>query len=182
MATNAARLPRLPDPRKLSGQHQWVTWLPAIEAKLRIDRDAIGPENEALFFYLYDRLDEDVQKMVLPQLSVARQLGDYNPQIILDQLDRIYADPRNIEHAGERLGFLKQDGEYQGFGIYLGTFERLFFEAEAHDWSDSDKIALFRAGLAPDVQESLEDHWEPLGYEEFVALVKDVEAHRWDDW
>jgi hypothetical protein len=65
--------PRLPDPEKLTGSTRWDTWLPLIRAKLRIDRQAIGPELEALFYYVYGNLDPRIQLIVLPQLHTAEE-------------------------------------------------------------------------------------------------------------
>ena len=68
--------PRLPDPEKFNGKkYHWDTWLPLIKAKIRLDRDTIGPEPDALFFYVYDNLENQIQALVLPQLRQAKASG-----------------------------------------------------------------------------------------------------------
>jgi len=77
--TNRLRQPKplLPDPVKFDGKaYHFDTWLPAIRAKLRVDRSMFGPESDiAMFYYVYDRLESQVQSQVLPQLSRAEEDG-----------------------------------------------------------------------------------------------------------
>ena len=78
-STSAKPKPSLPDPEKFNGQaYQYDTWLPLIQAKLRVDGDAIG-DSTAQFYYVYLNLETHVQAMVLPQLSQAEddQKWDY---------------------------------------------------------------------------------------------------------
>ena len=55
--TSARPRPALPDPAKFDGKaYRFDTWLPAIKAKLRVDRAALG-NSIAQFYYVYDRLE-----------------------------------------------------------------------------------------------------------------------------
>ena len=67
--------PILPDPVKFDGKaYHFDTWLPSIKAKLRIDgaSGALG-DSVAQFYYVYDRLESNVQSQVLPQLATAEE-------------------------------------------------------------------------------------------------------------
>lgn len=100
--------PSLPKPEKFSGQSlKFDTWLPAIKSKLRIDGAAIG-DASAQFYYVYLNLDSSVQAMVLPQLNYAEDNADWDYQVILDQLTRVYDNPNKIQEAEDRLLSLKQ--------------------------------------------------------------------------
>ncbi|CZT44509.1 uncharacterized protein RSE6_04684 [Rhynchosporium secalis] len=46
---------------------KWDTWLPAIEAKLAIDSEAIGNSTAQLYYvYVYLNLKSEAQSLVLP--------------------------------------------------------------------------------------------------------------------
>jgi len=63
----------LPDPAKFDGKaYYFNTWLPAIKAKIRVDRAALG-DSIAQFYYIYNRLEPTVQSIVLPQLARAKE-------------------------------------------------------------------------------------------------------------
>ena len=58
----------LPDPTKFDGKlYYFDTWLPSIQAKILVDGEnrAIGNAT-AIFYYVYDRLEPQVQAQVLP--------------------------------------------------------------------------------------------------------------------
>ncbi|KAJ9473800.1 hypothetical protein VN97_g13280 [Penicillium thymicola] len=83
----------LPDPEKFSGQaFKYDTWDAAIRAKLAIDGPAIG-DSTAQFYYVYLNLASQVQAMVFPQLSSARDSGIHDYNTILDSLRRVYDNP-----------------------------------------------------------------------------------------
>ncbi|KAH6695982.1 hypothetical protein BKA61DRAFT_254250 [Leptodontidium sp. MPI-SDFR-AT-0119] len=67
-ATRTSRpKPILPDPAKFDGKaYHFDTWLLAIKAKLRVDglSGALG-DSVAQFYYVYDRLESQVQSQVL---------------------------------------------------------------------------------------------------------------------
>jgi len=96
--------PSLPDPEKFTGQSlKFDTWLPSIKAKLRIDSLAIG-DPVAQFYYVYLNLDSSVQAMVLPQLHYAEETQSWDYTSILNQLERVYANPNKIhDHLSQHL-------------------------------------------------------------------------------
>lgn len=173
LANKPARRPKpcLPDPEKFSGsQITWDTWLPSIQAKLRIDGEAIGGP-EAQFFYLYGRLDGKVQALVMPQLQVAEDQQQYDPAALLRQLARLYDDPHKIRDAEDKLQSLQQSED--PLPTYLAKFERLLYKAKANLWPDTTKIALLRKGLNKPARDRLDTQvLIPDKYDDFVALLQ----------
>lgn len=163
--------PCLPDPDKFSGApFTWDTWLPSIQAKLRIDGAAIGGP-EAQFFYLYGRLEGKVQSLVTPQLTVAEATQEYDPAALLTQLARIYDDPNKTRDAEDKLQAIKQ-GE-DPLPTYLAKFERLLYKAQANTWPDNTKIALLRRGLNRTTRARLDVQLNvPQQYDAFVATLQ----------
>jgi hypothetical protein len=54
------------DPVKFDGKaYRFNTWLPAIKAKLRVNKATLS-DPIAQFYYIYDRLELIVQSIVLP--------------------------------------------------------------------------------------------------------------------
>ncbi|KAK4095663.1 hypothetical protein N658DRAFT_386564, partial [Parathielavia hyrcaniae] len=75
-------------------------------------------------------LDSKIQAMVLPQLMLAENNGAWDPQTILDQLERVYDNPTKRDNAAARLQGLRQGNDT--LPIYLSKFERLLHEANAN--------------------------------------------------
>lgn len=72
------------DPEKFSGEpHKFDTWLPSIKAKLRVDGKAIG-DVVAQFYYVYLNLESHIQAMVLPQLTRAGEIHEWDYMTILN--------------------------------------------------------------------------------------------------
>ena len=173
--TSVERIPRhrLDHPTALDGPQRWDTWLPLMKAKLRIDCEAIG-DKEAQFFYVFGNLDSKIQALVLPQLHAAEQTG-YNPQSIIDQLSRIYEDPNKVEKATNKLSRIKQNNDT--FMVYLSRFERLIFEAQAHEWPDAAKIAALHASLDFAIYQKLNTQLTlPSKYDDFIKILQHLSA------
>ncbi|KAK4095702.1 hypothetical protein N658DRAFT_393145, partial [Parathielavia hyrcaniae] len=75
-------------------------------------------------------LDSKVQAMVLPQLIIAENNGQWDPQTILDQLERVYDDPTKKHSAAGRLQSIRQGND--SLPIFLSKFERILHEANAN--------------------------------------------------
>lgn len=147
-AKSAVHRPKacLPDVEKFSGAtYTFETWLPSIEAKLRIDGAAIG-DLEAQFWYLFSRLDGKIQALVMPQVQQVSETLIFNPQDLLDQLDRIYDDPHKVQQAENAL-YACHQGKEEGFGLFMVKFERLLYKAKANLWTEPAKISLIRQAL-----------------------------------
>ena len=168
--------PSLPEPEKFSGQSlKFDTWLPAIKAKLRIDGAAIG-DASAQFYYVYLNLDSSVQAMVLPQLNYAEENADWNYQVILDQLTRVYDNPNKIQEAEDRLLSLKQGDD--NLTTYVAKFERILYEARSQTWPDAVKISAFRRGLGTTIKNRLIQQLNlPTDYPSFLRVVQQLAGH-----
>ncbi|KAF7938374.1 hypothetical protein EAE99_002046 [Botrytis elliptica] len=137
--------PSLPNPEKFSDSSQkFDTWLPSIRTKLQVNGAAIG-NSTAQFYYIYLNLESHVQAMVLPQLSSFDQNVPLDHTTILDQLTRVYNNLNKVQEAEDRLFNLKQG--IDSLHTYIAKFERTLYEAKGQNWSDSNKISIFRNGL-----------------------------------
>ena len=147
---------RLPDPEKLSGSSQWNTWLPYIRAKLRIDKYAIGPEPEALFFYVYGCLEPTIQLLVLPQLHHAEASGVWDHEAILDKLSRCYGFSNEAQNA---LVHAHNQLDLNAFSADPSEVDQLLCGNNVDDWT-------------PDVQTSLSIACsnQPQSAEQIVAV------------
>ncbi|KAL5330946.1 hypothetical protein ACEPPN_000472 [Leptodophora sp. 'Broadleaf-Isolate-01'] len=78
--------PILLDPAKFDGKaYHFDIWLPAIKAKLHVDGlSGALSDSVVQFYYVYDRLESQVQSQVLPQLATAEQEQFWSYQSILD--------------------------------------------------------------------------------------------------
>ena len=163
--------PSLPDPEKFTGiSVKFDTWDAAIRAKLAIDGLAIG-DAIAQFYYVYLNLDSKVQAMVLPQLAYAKTSGNHDYNMILDQLTRVYDNPNKVQEAEDRLLNIKQDTDT--LAAYIARFERILYEAHAHDWPDVTKISTFRKGLNQTLRNRLSQQLNlPRMYPEFLRIVQ----------
>ena len=172
-ASAVARRPRpvLPDPDKFNGSLQrFDTWLPSIKAKLLVDGDAIG-DSVARFYFVYLNLEAHVQAMVLPQLSAAEEMGQWDHQTILDQLARVYFNPNKAKEAIERIHDISQGADT--LATYVAKFERSLWEARGQSWPDANKIALFSHGLNSAMKNRLDSQLVlPHTYDSYVKVVQ----------
>lgn len=161
----ATRRPRpvLPDPDKFNGK-DYDTWLPLIKAKLDLDGDALGGTEKAFFWYVYGRLEADLQGLVLCFASTP------SSTLVFDLFDRIYEDPNKPARAADRLSKLTQGTDT--LPRFLAKFERTLFEAGALNWPDSAKVAALRAGLNDFLKRKLDNQLSvPNGYKDFVHTL-----------
>jgi len=179
---NAARSSRpkpiLPDPVKFDGKaYHFDTWLPSIMAKLRVDgtSGALG-DSIAQFYYVYDRLESNVQSQVLPQLATAEEAQYWSYQTILDQLARALDNPNKTQEAEDRLHRIEQSSG-ESVPNYIAKFERLLYEAKGHNWEDDRKISAFRFGLNAMIKNRLAQQLElPSTYPKFLQAVQKLSS------
>ena len=170
--------PILPDPVKFDGKaYHFDTWLPSIKAKLRVDglSGALG-DSIAQFYYVYDRLESNVQSQVLPQLATAEEEQTWSYQSILDQLIRAFDNPNKTQEAVDRLHCIKQSSD-ESIPNYIAKFERLLYEAKGHNWDDDRKISAFRFGLSVTIKNRLTQQLElPSTYPRFLQVVQKLSS------
>jgi hypothetical protein len=169
--SSAKPKPSLPDPEKFNGQaYRYDTWLPSIQAKLRVDGDAIG-DSTAQFYYVYLNLDTQVQAMVLPQLSQAEDDQKWDYHTILGQLSRVYDNPHKVQEAEDRLYTLRQGTD--SLHVYVAKFERTLYEARGQEWNDVNKISALRQGLSSTIRQRLAQQLNlPRTYTGFLQTVQ----------
>ena len=170
-ATRTSRpKPILPDPIKFDGKaYHFDTWLPSIQAKLRVDgaSGALG-DSIAQFYYVYDRLESNVQSQVLPQLATAEEAQYWSHQTILDQLAQALDNLNKTQEAMDRLHRIEQSSG-ESIPNYIAKFERLLYEAKGHNWDDDRKITAFRFGLSVTIKNRLAQQLELLStYPKFL--------------
>jgi hypothetical protein len=170
--------PILPDPIKFDGKaYHFDTWLPSIKAKLRVDgtSGALG-DSIAQFYYVYDRLESNVQSQVLPQLATAEEAQYWSYQTILDQLARALDNPNKTQEAVDRLHRIEQSSG-ESIPNYIAKFERLLYEAKGHNWDDDRKISAFRFGLNATIKNRLAQQLElPSTYPKFLQAVQKLSS------
>jgi hypothetical protein len=161
-AHTSQRKPYLPDVDKFDGvSYHFDTWLPSIEAKLLVDGDALGDSSGiGQFYYVYLRLESQIQAIVLPQLRSAKETQRWDYHTILDQLTRVYDSPNKVQDAEDKLFELKQ-GNTEAIPAYTSRFERMLYEAQGQKWSEDRKIATYRQGLIPSTRKALRSQLDP---------------------
>ncbi|CAP86204.1 Pc20g08750 [Penicillium rubens Wisconsin 54-1255] len=143
---------------------------------LAIDGPAIG-DSIAQFYYVYLNLASQVQAMVLPQLSAARDSGIHDYNTILDSLRRVYDNPNKIQEAEDRLLSIKQSPD-ESLAAYIAKFERVLYEAKGQDWPEVTKISTFRKGLQSSLRNRLSQQLNlPRTYTEFVSVVEQLAGY-----
>lgn len=167
--------PSLPDPDRFNGQAvKFDTWRASVLAKLTVDGPAIGG-SVAQFNYVFMMLEPKVQAMVLPHLTAAQSSDHWDYRAIVEQLTRVYDNPRKVQEAEERFMAIRQgdDSLYQ----YLAKFERVRYEARANEWPDRLVISILRKGLSAQLRDRLSQQLDhPTSYVDFVQLVQKL-AH-----
>lgn len=161
----------LPEPERFSGRAEdWDTWAMTMQAKLRIDKDAIGNE-EAQFYYVYSSLDSRVQGLILNFVRHSQEQEEWRPEALLDQLNRIYEDPNKVKKAGQKLMELRQGT--MAVASYVPQFEKALYEARAGNWPDDAKITTLVGGLNKNTRQRI-DHQvsTPTDYNGFVRMLQ----------
>ena len=135
---------------------------------------ALG-DSVAQFYYVYDRLESQVQSQVLPQLATAEQEQFWSYQSILDQLSRALDNPNKTQEAVDRLHRIDQASE--SIPNYIAKFERMLYEAKGHNWDDDRKISAFRFGLNSTIKNRLAQQLElPSSYPQFLRAVQKLSS------
>lgn len=161
----------LPEPNQFSGRTKdWDIWSMTMQAKLRIDGEAIGG-NEAQLYYVYSSLEKKVQGLVLAFVRQAQEDNKWEPLTLLSYLGRIYNDPNKAKKAGQRLIELRQGTT--SVAIYLPQFEKVLFEAGANTWPDNAKITTLVGGLNKYTRQRINGQLTvPTDYDEFVQMLQ----------
>ena len=84
--------------------------------------------------------------MVVPFAERALQIGQYNPDGLLNYLKECYTDPDASKRALECLCRIRQ-GDNELFAAFLPRFERELIESDRAAWPDYFKILYLEGAL-----------------------------------
>ena len=84
--------------------------------------------------------------MAVPFAKRASQIGQYNPNGLLNYLKKYYTDPEASQRALERLRRIRQ-GDNKPFAVFLPRFERELMESDGAAWPDYFKISYLEGAL-----------------------------------
>ncbi|KAI1374645.1 hypothetical protein F4677DRAFT_163094 [Hypoxylon crocopeplum] len=87
-------LPALPDPARLGDLALYDVWHAEMRVKLRVDRRAIGSD-EALFIYVFGRLEPPLQKHVVREVEAAEAHGRFDFQRLFWALSNVHGTLSN---------------------------------------------------------------------------------------
>lgn len=167
------RRPILPDPDKLSKpKAELESWLAIMTGKLEVDSDALG-DTKAKFYYVYGRLDSELQNLLDAQLQKAVATQDFDHLELFRALQRVFADPLRKQRAVKKLRNLQQGD--QSFSAFFATWEKLTYQADETTIPDEQRIAMLRYALNPSLQKRLDyremDESLPTSYDNFIQLL-----------
>lgn len=165
----------LPDVPLLQGAEDLDGWLFSMAGKLHTDGAAIG-DTYAQFHYVYARLSDKLRKVTLPYVRTATPTGSH-PNALIEYIRGTLEDPNRKKKAGQRLTKIRQGADVK-ISAYLPEYERLTFEAGAHEWNEEARICLLVSTLNTRTQARLDQQaveW-PATYTEFTSLLRRQEG------
>ena len=92
-------------------------------------------------------------KQVLPQLTRAGKIQEWDYMTILNQLTGVYDNPNKVQEAEDKLLTIKQGTDT--VPVYIAKFERVLYEARGQNWPDVNNISTFRNRLVPHSETAL---------------------------
>ena len=84
--------------------------------------------------------------MAIPFAKRALQIGQYNPNGLLNYLKECYTDPDVSQRALERLRRIRQE-DNKPFAAFLPRFERELMENDKAAWLNYFKISYLKGAL-----------------------------------
>ena len=165
---------RLPHPDKFDGSDK--TAFPQFEgslrAKLSIDSDVIGGEEEKVW-YAFGRLSGDASVRIFPWMSYAQRSGQFTVTGIFEQMSIAFRDPRHQQKALDQLNRTKQGKK--NFGDFMNEFNRLLLEAEGWGWEDAVKKGFLKAALTLELRRAMVGVIESKTYEAYCSQLRTVD-------
>ncbi|RKF82365.1 hypothetical protein GcM3_025028, partial [Golovinomyces cichoracearum] len=109
-------------PRKFSGieNSQYPQFRSLIEAKLRIDANAMWNEKERVW-YDYGCLTDVALRRIHPWIEFAKGKEQFTVAEFLDRLDKAFGDPEKITKAINKLNSIRQGN--RSFREFLQDFQ-----------------------------------------------------------
>ena len=113
--------------------------------KIKANRDTLSPL-KTQFSYVYSQLRGAAQNIIILFAERASQIGQYNPNGLLNYLKECYTDPDISQKALKYLCRIRQ-GDNEFFAVFLPRFERELMESDGAVWPDYFKILYLERAL-----------------------------------
>lgn len=140
-----------------------------LEAKLEIDRKAIGTEKECIW-YAYGRLAGTAAGRIYPWMDYSKNTPLFTLREFLKQLDTAFADPQKQSKALGRINRIRQGN--REFREFLRDFEQTLLEAQGWKWEDQVRKGYLRAAINRELRDRLITQVEPLLYTDYVSQLR----------
>ena len=142
-----------------------------LEAKLDIDRRAIGTERECVW-YAYGRLAGTAAGRIYPWMDYTKNTDMFTVQEFLKQLDAAFADPQKQSKALSRVNQIRQGN--RDFREFLRDFEQTLLEAQGWKWEDQVRKGYLRAAINRELKDRLVTQEEPALYSDYVNQLRRI--------
>lgn len=170
---NRRKKPRhsLPRPQDFTNEDnaQYPQFRSFLEAKLRIDAEAIGNEEQRVW-YGYGCLSGDAAGRIHPWMQYAESSENFTVKGLLDQLDQAFADPQKQAKALAKINKIHQGN--QDFRTFVQNFEQTLLEAQGWGWADEVKKGYLKASINRELRDRLVTQVEPKSYVEYAAHLR----------
>ena len=102
----------------------------------------------------------------------ASQIGQYNPNGLLNYLKKYYTDPDASQRALERLRRIRQ-GNNKPFAAFLPRFERELIKSDRTAWPDYFKISYLKRALNAKITDYLITiNPDRQNYPDFIKVIQ----------
>lgn len=172
--SGALRKPKhsLPKPADFDGEDRskYPTFRGSLRAKLRIDRLAIGGEDE-LVWYAHSCLTGRAAARLYPWIDsheerlIPLRISDY-----LDELDLAFKDTQAAQTALDWINRAKQGST--PFREFLHEFEENLMKAGGWEFTDVVRIGYLKGAISPKIKEALVGYTTPTSYVDYVSKLR----------
>jgi hypothetical protein len=173
-----------PHPEKFTGEDE--TMFPQfkglLEAKLEIDRKAIGTEKECIW-YAFGRLSGKAAGRIYPWMESTKSTDLFTVDEFMKQLDAAFADPQKRQKALSKINQIRQGN--REFREFLRDFEQTMLEAHGWKWDDQVRKGYLKAAINRELRDRLVTQEEPVLYSDYVGQLRRIsdnlqEIKAWD--
>lgn len=172
---NLGRRPKhsLTHPDKFTGddESEFPQFKGLLEAKLEIDKEAIGTERECVW-YAFGRLSGKAAGRIYPWMEATKNTGKFTTREFLEQLDAAFADPEKQAKALAKINHIRQNNK--DFRDFLREFEQTLLEAQGWKWDDAVRKGYLKAAISRELKDRLVTQEEPEKYSDFVGQLRRI--------
>ena len=143
-----------------------------LKAKLAIDGDSIGTENDQVW-YAFDRLEGKAATRIHPWISnYENDEDEFTLKNFCTQLENAFEDTAAQQKALQKLSDIQQGK--RPFNEFLNEFDRLLLEARGQGWQDSIKKSFLKRALSESLKNNLIPIEEDDDYEDYCDTVRGI--------